>query len=143
VCFVYSTDSVSAMTAHCELDRTSTPATLPDVLQANGHYHCQLCHYKTQLKANFQLHTKTDKHAHKLQVVRARRGASPTAQVNHVREGGQANEWRARFITASNAVHLRCNACNLLFTNWHKLRVHRCVRVVWYFVKGLGTPSRR
>jgi len=41
-----------------------------------GNYMCKLCSYKTNLKANFQLHCKTDKHLQRLQ------------HVNHIKEGG-------------------------------------------------------
>ncbi|KAI8481621.1 Zinc finger homeobox protein 3 [Branchiostoma belcheri] len=58
---------------------TSSLLTLPSVGDV---YQCRLCNYSTQLKANFQLHCKTDKHTQKLQLVA------------HIKEGGKQNEWR-------------------------------------------------
>ena len=77
-----------------------------------GHYLCQLCNYKTNLKANFQLHCKTDKHLQRL------------SHVNHIKEGGPANEWKLRFLTSINPVELRCNACDFYTNSPHKLQVH-------------------
>ncbi|CAB4064765.1 ATBF1 [Lepeophtheirus salmonis] len=45
-------------------------------LVIGGNYICKLCSYKTNLKANFQLHCKTDKHLQRLN------------HVNHIKEGG-------------------------------------------------------
>ena len=77
-----------------------------------GHYLCQLCNYKTNLKANFQLHCKTDKHLQRL------------SHVNHIKEGGPTNEWKLRFLTSINPVELRCNACDFYTNSPHKLQVH-------------------
>ncbi|VDP16494.1 unnamed protein product, partial [Soboliphyme baturini] len=44
--------------------------------------------------------------------------------VNHVREGGESNEWRLNFLNQNNPVQLRCVACNELCTNLHKLQSH-------------------
>ena len=77
-----------------------------------GHYLCQLCNYKTNLKANFQLHCKTDKHLQRL------------SHVNHIKEGGPSNEWKLRFLTSINPVELRCNACDFYTNSPHKLQVH-------------------
>ncbi|VDN50249.1 unnamed protein product [Dracunculus medinensis] len=50
-----------------EKDR-SRPA-LGDISVLHGMYQCNLCPYNTSLKANFQLHTRTDKHIQKVQMV--------------------------------------------------------------------------
>ena len=81
-------------------------------LLIGGTYICKLCSYKTNLKANFQLHCKTDKHLQKLQLV------------NHIMEGGPANEWKLNFMNVSNSVQLRCNACDFYTDSIHKLQIH-------------------
>ena len=75
-------------------------------------YICKLCSYKTNLKVNFQLHCKTDKHLQRLN------------HVNHIKEGGPENEWKLRFLTSVNPVDLRCNACELQTNSPHKIQVH-------------------
>lgn len=68
--------------------------------------------YTTQLKANFQLHYKTDKHVQKYQLVA------------HIKEGGKGNEWRLKCVAIGNPVHLKCNACDYYTNSLEKLRMH-------------------
>ena len=82
------------------------------MLFIGGHYLCQLCNYKTNLKANFQLHCKTDKHLQRL------------SHVNHIKEGGPANEWKLRFLSSINPVEIRCNSTGFITNSPHKLQVH-------------------
>uniref|UniRef100_A0A914X218 C2H2-type domain-containing protein n=1 Tax=Plectus sambesii TaxID=2011161 RepID=A0A914X218_9BILA len=110
VCAVFGSRSVEEMLVHIEVDR-SQPVE-GDTMVMAGNFVCNLCQYRTNLKANFQLHTKTDKHLQRLQLV------------NHVREGGATNEWRMRFANVNSPVQLRCNACNEFFTCWNKLQAH-------------------
>ena len=111
VCSVFSTDSIEALHAHLQADRSKTVAA--DSVSVHGAtYVCNLCQYKTTLKANFQLHCKTDKHLQRLQLV------------NHIREGGPANEWRLKYITMSNPTQVRCNACDYYTNSVHKLQLH-------------------
>ncbi|KAF3832635.1 hypothetical protein F7725_026300 [Dissostichus mawsoni] len=70
-------------------------------------HQCKLCHYTTQLKANFQLHCKTDKHV----------------QNPHQRRG-KGNEWRLKCVAIGNPVHLKCNACDYYTNSLEKLRMH-------------------
>uniref|UniRef100_A0A0N5ASP5 C2H2-type domain-containing protein n=1 Tax=Syphacia muris TaxID=451379 RepID=A0A0N5ASP5_9BILA len=53
--------------SHSEKDR-SRPI-IGDIAVLHGVYHCNLCPYSTNLKANFQLHTRTDKHLQRVQMV--------------------------------------------------------------------------
>lgn len=93
------------------MDRTRTKED--EVLMAvAGSYICKLCSYKTNLRANFQLHCKTDKHLQRLQ------------HVNHVKEGGQRNEWKLKYVNISNPVQVRCNACDYYTNSVHKLQLH-------------------
>lgn len=69
VCMNFVCDSLDDLTSHCQnVDRSHTNDG--DICATGGNYLCNLCNYKTHLKANFQLHTKTDKHLQKLQFVR-------------------------------------------------------------------------
>ena len=77
-----------------------------------GTHICKLCSYKTNLKANFQLHCKTDKHLARLSLY------------NHIREGGPANEWKLSMLTGTNPTQLRCQACDYNTNSLHKLQSH-------------------
>ena len=111
VCNVYSTDSVESLHRHMQLDR-SKHGDQENVTVVGGTYMCQLCQYKTSLKANFQLHCKTDKHIQRLQLV------------NHIREGGPGNEWRLKYMNMSQPVQVRCSACDYYTNSIHKLQLH-------------------
>ena len=111
VCRVFSTDSLQALSDHLSIDRTKLRENEVSI-QIGGTFICKLCSYKTNLKANFQLHCKTDKHLQKLQLV------------NHIMEGGPANEWKLNFMNVSNSVQLRCNACDFYTDSIHKLQIH-------------------
>lgn len=111
VCSVFTCDSVEQLAGHLQTDRTKIRED--EVLGAlGGTFFCKLCPYKTSLKANFQLHCKTDKHLQRLQ------------QVNHIKEGGQSNEWKLKFVNVSNPVQLRCNLCDYYTNSLHKLQLH-------------------
>ncbi|XP_047287780.1 zinc finger homeobox protein 2 isoform X5 [Homo sapiens] len=61
VCQAFSTDSLELLLYHCSIGRSLPEAEWKEV--AGDTHRCKLCCYGTQLKANFQLHLKTDKHA--------------------------------------------------------------------------------
>uniref|UniRef100_A0A915PYK1 C2H2-type domain-containing protein n=1 Tax=Setaria digitata TaxID=48799 RepID=A0A915PYK1_9BILA len=67
ICSTYSTDDISKMIEHIEKDRSHP--VIGDISVIHGVYHCNLCPYSTSLKANFQLHTRTDKHVQRTQMV--------------------------------------------------------------------------
>ncbi|CAG9534783.1 unnamed protein product [Cercopithifilaria johnstoni] len=67
ICSTYSTDNISKMIEHIEKDRSHP--VVGDISLIHGVYHCNLCPYSTNLKANFQLHTRTDKHVQRTQTV--------------------------------------------------------------------------
>lgn len=111
VCTNFTTDSIEELNQHILCDRTRTRED--EVLASfGGNYICKLCSYKTNLKANFQLHCKTDKHLQKLQ------------QVNHIKEGGPQAEWKLKFVNVSNPVQVRCNVCDYYTNSIHKLQLH-------------------
>ncbi|KAK6185517.1 hypothetical protein SNE40_007732 [Patella caerulea] len=111
VCNNFTTDSLEALHQHLQLDRTKQQEN-EHVTVSGGTYLCNLCSYKTNLKANFQLHSKTDKHIQRLQLV------------NHIKEGGPGNEWRLKYLNVSNPVQVRCNSCDYYTNSIHKLNVH-------------------
>ncbi|MGH0133307.1 UNVERIFIED_CONTAM: hypothetical protein FKN15_059409 [Acipenser sinensis] len=110
VCNKFTSDSLEALSVHVNTERSLPEeewrAVIGDI------YQCKLCNYNTQLKANFQLHCKTDKHMQKYQLVA------------HIKEGGKANEWRLKCIAIGNPVHLKCNACDYYTNSVDKLRLH-------------------
>ncbi|CAG0912541.1 unnamed protein product [Notodromas monacha] len=128
ICAVSSSDNLDALNRHLTADRSKTCE--PEVLMlVVGNYVCKLCSYKTTLKANFQLHCKTDKHLQKLQ------------HVNHIREGGPKNDWRLKFLSVNQPVQLRCNACDFYANSTHKLTLHtqgpqhNIGTVLWWHLK--------
>lgn len=110
VCNKFTSDSLEALSVHVSSERSLPEeewrAVIGDI------YQCKLCNYNTQLKANFQLHCKTDKHMQKYQLVA------------HIKEGGKSNEWRLKCIAIGNPVHLKCNACDYYSNSVDKLRLH-------------------
>uniref|UniRef100_A0A914ZXI9 Zinc finger homeobox protein 3 n=1 Tax=Parascaris univalens TaxID=6257 RepID=A0A914ZXI9_PARUN len=112
VCSNYSSDSVHDMVEHIEKDR-SRPV-IGDMSILHGVYQCNLCPYSTNLKANFQLHTRTDKHLQRVQMM------------NHVREGGSAGPSAAmyRLGNVKSAVQVRCRACQEILSCASALREH-------------------
>ncbi len=111
VCKEFGSDSIEFLSQHLTQDRTKIREHEVSIVIA-GNYICKLCSYKTNLKANFQLHCKTDKHLQRLN------------HVNHIKEGGLANEWKLKFLNVTNPVQLRCNACDYYTNSLHKLQLH-------------------
>ncbi|XP_077374618.1 zinc finger homeobox protein 3 isoform X1 [Festucalex cinctus] len=110
VCNRFTTDNLDVLGIHMGAER-SLPEEEWRAVVGDSHQ-CKLCHYTTQLKANFQLHCKTDKHVQKYQLVA------------HIKEGGKGNEWRLKCVAIGNPVHLKCNACDYYTNSLEKLRMH-------------------
>uniref|UniRef100_A0A8C6T0P1 Zinc finger homeobox 3 n=1 Tax=Neogobius melanostomus TaxID=47308 RepID=A0A8C6T0P1_9GOBI len=110
VCNRFTTDNLEVLGMHMGTER-SLPEEEWRAVVGDSHQ-CKLCHYTTQLKANFQLHCKTDKHVQKYQLVA------------HIKEGGKGNEWRLKCVAIGNPVHLKCNACDYYTNSLEKLRMH-------------------
>jgi AT-binding transcription factor 1 len=111
VCRQFGSDSLDHLSQHLTQDRTKIREHEVSIVIA-GNFICKLCSYKTNLKANFQLHCKTDKHLQRLN------------HVNHIKEGGMANEWKLKFLNVTNPVQLRCNSCDYYTNSLHKLQLH-------------------
>lgn len=117
VCDCYSTNNLDDLNQHLLLDRSrqSSSASSEIMVIHNNNYICRLCNYKTNLKANFQLHSKTDKHLQKLNFI------------NHIREGGPQNEYKMQYQQqqlAANVVQLKCNCCDFHTNSIQKLSLH-------------------
>lgn len=110
VCNKFTTDNLDMLGLHMNVERSLPEDEWKAVM--GDSYQCKLCRYNTQLKANFQLHCKTDKHVQKYQLVA------------HIKEGGKANEWRLKCVAIGNPVHLKCNACDYYTNSLEKLRLH-------------------
>ncbi|CAN2389434.1 regulation of locomotor rhythm [Pristimantis euphronides] len=110
VCNRFTTDNLDLLGLHMGAERSLPEEEWKSVM--GDCYQCNLCRYNTQLKANFQLHCKTDKHIQKYQLVA------------HIKEGGKANEWRLKCVAIGNPVHLKCNACDYYTNSLDKLRLH-------------------
>ncbi|XP_036335245.1 zinc finger protein 2 isoform X4 [Rhagoletis pomonella] len=133
VCDFFSSNSLDELNQHLLIDRSrnnsmTTNASIAasgsssnvnssvntDIMVIlNNNYICRLCNYKTNLKANFQLHSKTDKHLQKLNYI------------NHIREGGPQNEYKLKYLQlAANTVQLKCNCCDFYTNSIQKLSLH-------------------
>ncbi|XP_071070110.1 zinc finger homeobox protein 2 isoform X2 [Dasypus novemcinctus] len=117
VCQTFSTDSLELLLYHCSVGRSLPEAEWKEV--AGDTHRCKLCCYGTQLKANFQLHLKTDKHAQKYQLAA------------HLREGGGAMSTPSPMSLGDGApygsvspLHLRCNICDFESNSKEKMQLH-------------------
>ncbi|XP_075425198.1 zinc finger homeobox protein 2 isoform X2 [Ascaphus truei] len=121
VCRCFTTDSLEGLLSHAGRGRTLPEREWREV---RGDLHCcRLCSYSTQLKANFQLHLKTDKHAQKYQLAaHMREGGAPPAQA-------QASAAELPISGYSQAasfppLHLRCNLCGVESNSREKIQLH-------------------
>ncbi|EGW11576.1 Zinc finger protein 409 [Cricetulus griseus] len=117
VCQAFSTDSLELLLYHCSIGRSLPEAEWKEV--AGDTHRCKLCCYGTQLKANFQLHLKTDKHTQKYQLAA------------HLREGGGAMGTPSPLPLGDGAsygsvspLHLRCNICDFESNSKEKMQLH-------------------
>ncbi|XP_008564823.1 PREDICTED: zinc finger homeobox protein 2 [Galeopterus variegatus] len=117
VCQAFSTDNLELLLYHCSIGRSLPEAEWKEV--AGDTHRCKLCCYGTQLKANFQLHLKTDKHAQKYQLAA------------HLREGGGFMSTSSPVPLGDGApygpvspLHLRCNICDFESNSKEKMQLH-------------------
>uniref|UniRef100_A0A0K0EFU7 C2H2-type domain-containing protein n=1 Tax=Strongyloides stercoralis TaxID=6248 RepID=A0A0K0EFU7_STRER len=114
ICGNFSSTSVTKMLRHIEEDRSGT--TVGDINVIGGLYQCNLCPYSTNLKANFQLHTRTDKHLQRVQIV------------NHMRESNQqfvlGPSTLSSLNTIKSTVQVRCRCCQELFSSSSAFKEH-------------------
>lgn len=114
ICANFNTNQIDELNQHLLIDRSRTTAAQNQqdvMLIINNNYICRLCNYKTTLKANFQLHSKTDKHIQKLNYI------------NHIKEGGASNEYKLKY-NSNNTVQLKCNCCDYYTNSIQKLNLH-------------------
>ncbi|KAL1780767.1 zinc finger protein homeobox protein 2 [Sigmodon hispidus] len=117
VCQAFGTDSLELLLYHCSIGRSLPEAEWKEV--SGDTHRCKLCCYGTQLKANFQLHLKTDKHTQKYQLAA------------HLREGGGAVGTLSPLPLGDGAsygsvspLHLRCNICDFESNSKEKMQLH-------------------
>lgn len=117
MCQAFSTDNLELLLYHCSVGRSLPEAEWKEV--AGDTHRCKLCCYGTQLKANFQLHLKTDKHAQKYQLAA------------HLREGGGTVGTPSPVPLGDGApygsvppLHLRCNICDFESNSKEKMQLH-------------------
>lgn len=130
VCGVFSTDNPETLIAHAE--RSRIPLNIHLINQqvtthSGSTWHCNICTYRSGLKANFQLHCKTEKHAQRLSLLA------------HMWEGSLASEadstqaFCLRALShvgyssssqSSTFVQLRCLPCGFFTCSVHKFRIH-------------------
>ena len=118
ICGIFSTDSVDVLQEHIQLDRSKHCDQDSIIVTSAGTFLCNLCQYKTGLKANFQLHCKTDKHLQRLQLV------------NHIQEGagaGSDTDWNrlsAVISAGGSPVQVWCTACDYQTNSIYRLQAH-------------------
>nr|XP_033780550.1 zinc finger homeobox protein 2 [Geotrypetes seraphini] len=114
VCQAFTTDNLELLLYHSSLARSLPEHEWKEV--SGDTHRCRLCSYGTQLKANFQLHLKTDKHAQKYQLAA------------HLHEGGVASATAdlqlASLSPVTPPLHLRCNLCDFESNSKEKMRIH-------------------
>lgn len=110
VCACFNTSNIEELNQHLLIDRSRT-CNSDIMLIINSNYICRLCNYKTNLKANYQLHSKTDKHIQKLNYI------------NHIKEGGIKNQYKLKY-NSNNSVQLKCNCCDYYTNSIQKLNLH-------------------
>lgn len=140
ICENFNTNNIEALNEHLLSDRSyqstkpapnylnqntcgnsmNSPSSSPTEFTTvqNNNYICVLCKYKTNLRANFHLHSKTDKHIQKVNFV------------NHLREGGTQNERKLKYYQKQhhqmgiNSIQLKCNCCDFFSNSIHQLKLH-------------------
>ncbi|KAL5107756.1 Zinc finger protein 2 [Taenia crassiceps] len=143
ICSVFGTDSVEELISHAEQNRIPTNLDLANqqlTTHTSGIWHCNICAYRSPLKANFQLHCKTEKHAQRLSLLLHMQGGKE--------EGlGAILPTNNLFLSSSPKTNLycqlRCLPCGFFTCSVHKMRVH-CQTPVHSFLAGIfGAAVRR
>ncbi|KAE9549176.1 hypothetical protein FO519_007612 [Halicephalobus sp. NKZ332] len=118
VCGTFTSDSIEVVIDHLNTDRSQTNPN--DISGLHGVFQCFLCPYTTNLKANFQLHMRTDKHIQRVQLV------------NHMREGSFGNgssnpptsNLLVRLSSAKSGIQIRCRPCCEVLASTESFREH-------------------
>ena len=120
ICSNFNSNDLEELNNHINEDRSrlSFPQEFIVVVN-NNNYTCRLCCYKTHLKANCQLHCKTDKHLQRVNFA------------NHIKQGGLRNEYKFEYVINStttnnnyNITQLKCNCCDYYTNSIQKLNCH-------------------
>ncbi|GCC49059.1 hypothetical protein chiPu_0033121, partial [Chiloscyllium punctatum] len=108
VCRRFGSESLDALQRHLGARRWLAEAAWRE--SAGEAYHCRICRYRTGLRANFQLHLRTEKHAHNYQLAA------------HLASGGIPLPPGA--LHPGNPLHVRCNLCRFQTTSRQQLDLH-------------------
>lgn len=120
ICSNFNTNDLEELNNHINEDRSRLSFQQEFIVVAsNNNYTCRLCCYKTHLKANCQLHCKTDKHLQRVNFA------------NHIKQGGLRNEYKFEYVINStttnnnyNITQLKCNCCDYYTNSIQKLNCH-------------------
>jgi len=116
ICEIFSSDTLESLQNHIQHDRSKNGMTDQEMVTilAGGMYLCNLCQYKSALKANFQLHCKTDKHLQRIQLV------------NHIQEGvGSMVDLNQKLLSAATSpVQVSCGSCDYHTNSVYRLQMH-------------------
>uniref|UniRef100_A0A915ETJ3 Zinc finger homeobox protein 3 n=1 Tax=Echinococcus canadensis TaxID=519352 RepID=A0A915ETJ3_9CEST len=143
ICGVFGTDSVEELISHAEQNRIPTNLDLANqqlTTHTSGAWHCNLCSYRSPLKANFQLHCKTEKHAQRLSLL---------LHVWEGKEGGLGASLPTNDLllssTSKSSVYcqLRCLPCGFFTCSVHKMRVHCQTPMHGFLASAFGAVVRR
>ena len=124
VCGIFATNNVEDLISHAEQNRIPVNLDLANqqvTTHTAGTWHCCICAYRSPLKANFQLHCKTEKHALRLSLLlhmcEGKRG-----------EPGEPLPTNSILLSQSSKssvyCQLRCLPCSFFTCSVHKMRVH-------------------
>ena len=111
LCNRFCSDDAHLIQNHALRDRTSI--TSQDYSTVNNNtFKCLLCNYSTNLKANFTLHSQTEKHKQKVQIF------------NHLKEGNENLDAIFTIIHQISPIQITCNACDFQAKSIGQLNAH-------------------
>ena len=111
ICNRFCSDDAHLIQNHALRDRTSMTSQDYSTVN-NSTFKCLLCNYSTNLKANFTLHSQTEKHKQKVQIF------------NHLKEGNENLESIFAIIHQISPIQITCNACDFQAKSIGQLNAH-------------------
>ena len=111
LCYKFCTDDAHLIQNHALRDRTNLTSQEYSLMN-NNTFKCLLCNYSTNLKANFTLHSQTEKHKQKVQIF------------NHLKEGNETVDAILSVIHQISPIQITCNACDFQAKSIGQLNAH-------------------
>ena len=111
LCYKFCTDDAHLIQNHALRDRTNLTSQEYSLMN-NNTFKCLLCNYSTNLKANFTLHSQTEKHKQKVQIF------------NHLKEGNETVDAILTVIHQISPIQITCNACDFQAKSIGQLNAH-------------------